>query len=320
MAETPTPRAVISLGTNTTRLLVIRDDARKESVEQLERGSVGTRLGEGLSEGGPLGEGAMQRTLDAIATFMDRARTHGAQVSCIATSAMRRASNAGQFIARIERLTGAPLEILGGDEEAMSSFAGATHDGTDLSERTRVAVLDIGGGSTELAIGRRGKLEVALSLEIGAVRLAERFPAIMGSESSDAARAAAEGARDFAASTVKAFERFRPIDEIRAVGGTPLTVGAIAFRSDVESVDGHFLTREQIDDVVNLMLGMDVGARRTLAGMIPQRADILPAGGLILSESLRALQLGAVRLETNDLLLGYLLRSEAKGEASTPSE
>ncbi|MBV9102611.1 MAG: ethanolamine ammonia-lyase reactivating factor EutA [Candidatus Eremiobacteraeota bacterium] len=312
-------RAVISLGTNTTRLLVVRD-RHDGDVEIVERGSIGTRLGEGLRERGELGAEPMRRTLDAIATFMQTVGDRRARVWGIATSAMRRASNAEPFMRQVADLIGSSLAILDGKSEATASFIGATYGAhsSAQTDRGRVAVIDVGGGSTECAIGRAGALEDASSLEIGAVRLAERHPELMGSAPRQQAAEAATRARSEARALAAQFAEYRPVREALAVGGTPLTVGAIAFASDVDSVSGRSLAREDLNAVLEHMLSLDLAARRELRGMLPQRADILPAGTIILSEVLRALDVRSVTLQANDLLLGYLLSFTDNNDGIVP--
>jgi exopolyphosphatase / guanosine-5'-triphosphate,3'-diphosphate pyrophosphatase len=265
-------------------------------------------LGAGLLERGALEPHAMQRTLAAIEEFMARVSAHDARVACIATSAMRRASNGAEFSQRVEAATGAEPQVLSGWEEAALSFAGATY-GTDAAGDGRVAVLDIGGGSTEIAVGRGGKLESATSLEIGAVRLAERFPATMGAAPPLLARVAGAQARAAAAQALASLTTFAPVSDLRAVGGTPLALSAVMSGTAVQSASGCVLTLSAIDEMIAWLLTLDLRARRVLPGMVAQRADILPAGGLILSESLRALGLDSAIAEANDLLLGYLLRT-----------
>jgi exopolyphosphatase/guanosine-5'-triphosphate,3'-diphosphate pyrophosphatase len=118
------------------------------------------------------------------------------------------------------------------------------------------------------------------------------------------------------ASVVAPFESLGPVAEVRCVAGTPLTIAAVAFESHVDRMSGSTLTRATVDDVVRRLLDLTLEERRALPGMLPQRADIIVAGALVLSESLRALGVEAGRLEQNDLLLGYLAmrRSEAVTE------
>jgi exopolyphosphatase/guanosine-5'-triphosphate,3'-diphosphate pyrophosphatase len=302
-------RAVLSIGTNTVRILIVIDRANGRT-EEIEHRAIGTRLGEALSERGMLGEAAMRRTLEAIGGFVERARFHGASLVCIATSAMRRAENAGVFAERARAVTGEPLRIIDGEEEAAASFRGATYDDGPGDAR-RIAVLDIGGGSTECAIGRGGAVEQSASLEIGTVRLTERYPVLNGSVSGAAAREAARGARMFVKQTLAPLAAFAPVAEIRAVAGTAATIAAIATATDVEDVRGARLSREVVASILERLLEASLEERRAMRGMLAQRADVLAAGAILLGEAIDALKCREVLVETNDLLLGYLLRTES---------
>jgi exopolyphosphatase/guanosine-5'-triphosphate,3'-diphosphate pyrophosphatase len=309
------PLAVVSLGTNTVRLLVARPD-ESGGLADVELGAIGTRLGEGLRDGGSLGSEPRARTLAAVREFAERARAHGARVVAIATSAMRRAENGAAFALEVEEACGAPLQILGGEREAGCSFRGATA----RAERDglRRAVVDIGGGSTECAVGCDGVLEAAASVEIGSVRLTELFPGLAGTMPGAPARAAAASARTFLGEKLAGFAAFRPISEARCVAGTPLTLGAVAFGSSVDRVSGRTLSLGQIEALVERLLDLDLQARKDLPGMLAQRADVLPAGGLILCETLRLLECDAAKLESDDLLLGFLLETFAASEPALP--
>lgn len=280
-------------------------DRGDASVETLEQGAIGTRLGEGLHHGGALKPAAQERTLTAVATFVERAHALDAVISAIATSAMRRAEGTSEFVKRVEAATGCELRILDGDEEAACSFRGATyaapHDGK------RRGVLDVGGGSSEFAAGADGSIEVTRSIEIGSVRLTERFGDLAGGAPGTPARVAAAEARASVAEILAPLREARPITELRCVAGTPLTIGAIAFRSTVNDVSGRELKRAQIDGVITRLLELTLEERKAVPGMIAQRADVLPAGGIIVSEALRLLACDSARLESDDLLLGFLL-------------
>jgi exopolyphosphatase/guanosine-5'-triphosphate,3'-diphosphate pyrophosphatase len=307
---------VVSLGTNTVRLLVVSADGDR-GLAQIEHRQIGTRLGEGLGDAGDLQPEAMARTLAAAREFAEVARSHGAVVCAIATSAMRRAANAADFVKRLDAEAGLSLEILDGTAEAEASFRGATY-GTVVGGG-RTAVLDIGGGSTECAVGSAGVLEAARSVEIGSVRLTEAFPDLSGAKPGAPAREAARSARRWLGEKLAPLGELRPVDTLLAVAGTALTIGAVAFDSHVDRVAGGILTRETLDATVDRLLDLDLEARRLLPGMLPQRADVLAGGGLIASESLRILGVASARLESNDLLLGHLVMKYAN-EAACATE
>jgi exopolyphosphatase/guanosine-5'-triphosphate,3'-diphosphate pyrophosphatase len=283
--------------------LIVRE--ANGEVEQIEHGAIGTRLGEGLREGGDLAPAAMERTLAAAAEFAERARAHGAGISAIATSAMRRAANAHEFAARFAELTGTELRVLDGPEEAVASFRGAMEGAPYDGERR--AVLDVGGGSTECAAGCDGVLERARSVEIGSVSITERFPDLAGHAPGAPARAAALRARATIASELAWLADFKPVREVRCVAGTPLTLGAVLYERSADAVSGRPLPLAALDATIDRLLDLPLAERRVLPGMLAQRADILPGGGLIVSEALRLLDRSEGRLEANDLLLGYLL-------------
>jgi exopolyphosphatase/guanosine-5'-triphosphate,3'-diphosphate pyrophosphatase len=305
------PRALISLGTNTVRLLVAREAGG--TLEQLEHLAEGTRLGEGVRESGRLAPAAVARTLAVVARFRDVALRYDATLAAIATSALRRARDAAAFAERFESLAGVPLQVIDGLTEAAASFAGATY-GVPSSER--VAVLDVGGGSTECATGCAGRLEAAVSCEIGSVRVSEVFPALTGGEPGPPARAAAEAARIVVREALAPLLELPKAAMLRAVAGTPATLAALETASDVERVRGYRLTRAAVEAWLGRLLDVPLAARRAFPGMIAQRADILPGGALIVSEALGLLGCDAAVVETNDLLLGYLLDSAARYDLS----
>ncbi len=301
---------MVSLGTNTVRVLVVSVEGDR-GLKQVEHRQIGTRLGEGLGDAGDLQPEAVARTLAAAREFAEVARSHGAVVSAIATSAMRRAANASAFAERLTAEAGLSLEILDGTTEAEASFRGATCGAVSAGGRT--AVLDIGGGSTECAVGSAGALEDARSVEIGSVRLTEAFPDLAGGRPGAPAREAARSARRWLAEKLAPLGELRPVDTLLAVAGTALTIAAVAFESHVDEVAGRTLSLDTLDATVDRLLDLDLDARRRLSGMLPQRADVLAGGGLIASESLRLLGVANAGLESNDLLLGYLLMQHANG-------
>jgi exopolyphosphatase/guanosine-5'-triphosphate,3'-diphosphate pyrophosphatase len=257
-----------------------------------------------LSDGGTLSPEGARRTLAVVGDFTERARELGAEVCSIATSAMRRADDAPAFAARMRALTGVELQILAGRSEAEASFRGATYG---RSAAGRIAVIDVGGGSTECAVGTDGRLEDGASVEIGSVRVAERYPATMGRTPGAEARAAASAAGAGIGGRHAQLDTKVSQKQARCVAGTPLTLAAVATASHVERMSGFELTLAELDATLERLLDLGLEERRALPGMLAQRADIVVAGGLILSETLRLLRLDRGIVEENDLLLGFLL-------------
>jgi exopolyphosphatase/guanosine-5'-triphosphate,3'-diphosphate pyrophosphatase len=296
-------RALISIGTNSTRLLVLDRDTTL-AVE-----SRGTRLGTGLKTAGRLDPAARARTLAAIADYVEIARLHGAAIACIATSAMRRASDGADFTADVRALVNTEPRILSGDEEATYSFLGATRTARGDA---LVAVLDVGGGSSELAIDvpvtaqARGSVAFTCSVEIGAVRLAERHPALLGGTAvaaSDRASLMARVRADIANVLAPFAGATRP-QRLIAVGGSAFTAAAMIARAPLR--DGVVMGAADRAGVLDALLARNVEERKALPFIRPQRADILPAGIAIIDEACRILGTPDATVSVDDLLAGYL--------------
>ena len=303
-------RALFSIGTNSTRLLVL------DGPERVAAESRGTRLGAGIGATGAIDPTARERTLAAIDEYVAIVRAHDvAAVDAIATSALRRANDGAAFRADVAARVGIEPRVLGGAEEATYSFLGATasHDGDDT-----IAVLDVGGGSSELAVDvphrarAAGTVQRTLSLEIGAVRLSERHPALLGARALDAGeRSELEAAaRTDAAAVLAPFASERGFAELIVVGGTVFTAAAMlnAGRSD-----GARMSRADCARTIDDLLACDLAARKVMPFIRPQRADILPAGLIVVYEACRLLAVDSFTVSEADLLVGYLSSPAFRG-------
>ncbi len=300
-----TVRAVISIGTNSTRLLVA-DILPDEQPRIVAARSVGTRLGEGLGETGHVSDEAMQRTLVAVSEHAAAASAYTSDVSAISTSAVRRAQNEAKFSASVAAVCGNPLRIIAGDEEARLSFVGAL---ATIDERGSFGVLDSGGGSTEYAIGTHESVVARTSLEVGAVRLTERVPGLSGEIAVTDAPSLARG-RAIARQALAALADFARVERMVLVGGSATTAAAMR-RGSREPFELYDLRRADIEAAVQRIAGLDLASRRRVAGVNPQRADILLGGLMILEEAMKLCNHEAAIVSANDLLLGYLLDGSA---------
>ncbi len=297
-------RALFSIGTNSTRLLAVNDAGERIAGE-----SRGTRLGAGIGASGAIDATARERTLDAIDAYVAMVRALGdARVDAIATSALRRATNGAAFAADVAARVGVAPRVVSGTEEATYSFLGAT---ASLDAAGEVAVLDVGGGSAELAVDEPararagGGVRRTLSLEIGAVRLAERHPALLGARAlppGERRRLEAEARAD-AAAVLGPYGQVRGFDELIAVGGTVFTASAM-IAGGVR--DGATMTRADCARLIDELLARDLDARKAMPFIRPQRADILPAGLIVVDEACSALGADRFTVSEADLLLGYL--------------
>ena len=163
--------AAVDLGTNSTRLLVA--DVDGEQLEEVVRRLTITRLGEGVDRRHRLLPVPIARVRNCLAEYRQELESLGAERTlCIATSSVRDAENGEAFLGEIEWSYGFTTRLLAGTEEAAMMIRGVTAGRPPLDD---VLVVDIGGGSTELVLAAHGEVAFATSLDVGCVRITERF-------------------------------------------------------------------------------------------------------------------------------------------------
>lgn len=295
--------AAIDCGTNSTRLLVSADDGT--SLERLMRI---TRLGQGVDANGRLADEAVARTIAVLHEYRAVLDRHGVErLRITATSAARDAANRDDFFLGAKEAVGATPELLGGDEEARLSFLGAT---AELDpEEGPFLVADIGGGSTEFAVGTGGEPDGVLSADIGCVRLTERFlhrdpPA---PEELSQAFDVVRGHLDDVARVIPSVAGVR-----RFVGlaGTVSAIAAVELGLATYARDRvhHFvLTRAAAEDVFRTLATEPRSQRVHNPGLEVARADVIVGGAVILVAIMRYFELGECLVSESDILDGLVL-------------
>ncbi len=279
--------AAIDVGTNTVLLLVA--ERRGPAFAALSERAEITRLGRGVDRRGELDPQAIRETVEVLARFAAEARALGAaEIACVATSAARDAANGRAFFEAARATAGLVPEIISGAEEARLVHRSAWRDFG--APGRPLAVLDVGGGSTEFTWGDGPSPRGRESLQVGAVRLAERGLAAdpPGKGGLAALRsAAAEALRGLSPlSTAIAGSR------LVAVAGTVTTLAAVEQALpayDGGRVHGSRLALDRVEALLEMMADLTVEERRRLPGMEPRRADVIVAGGAILAEAMRAI-------------------------------
>lgn len=306
--------AILSIGTNSTRAILADVEPERPRIEFMR--SIGTRLGEALGERGKLGDEPMQRTLEAAAQLARAMRGHYLRLFAVGTSALRRADNGEEFAERVHALLGVPLRVLSGDEEATASYRGARTVFGNLRDG-RIGVVDVGGGSVECAIGDSDTPEKVISCEIGAVRLTESVPQLAGRDGPIDAETVSRAAAT-AHDALTALAEYRSIEHLALVGGSATTTAAI-LRGRAGPVPSFRITRADLKRTLDRLLAMPLDERKKIAGMKAQRADILPAGIVVLDAALETLGRDEAIATTSDLLLGVLLQErDAAGQPQRP--
>jgi exopolyphosphatase/guanosine-5'-triphosphate,3'-diphosphate pyrophosphatase len=277
--------ASIDLGSNTVRLLVIQ--ARGEPWTLVAQAQTVTRLGEGLAGSGRLGAVAMARTAAVVAEYVSQARTAGAtDIRIIATSAVREAANGGEFAATLVRATGASVQVVSGEDEARLTVLGIVRG---LGPGTGpLLTFDIGGGSTEFVRARDGRVEAAVSLRLGVVPLAERYP-FPGRVSRDGYRALEEEIRQRLEAELPPAIRRAGAADLVGTAGTVTTLAALDLGLayyDPARVHGYRLSRTAIEGLRDRLGALTVGERAALPCLEPGRADLIVPGVAIVLAAL----------------------------------
>lgn len=290
--------AAIDCGTHSTRLLIMR------GAETVERPVVLTRLGEGLEPSGTLQPAALERMYETLSNYRGLMDQHAVDTArAVATSAARDAKNGAEFLARASEILGAEVELLDGAAEGALTFAGATA-GLD-SASAPFLVVDIGGGSTELAYGAE-HFEAAISLDIGSVRLSERYiehdpprpeelsscVTITGAWLDDVDR---ELPQAHGAKTVV------------GVAGTISTAVAVELgisEYDREALHHFVLTRDAAEDVFRTLATESREDRAFNPGLPAGRVDSIVGGMAILVKIMRHFDLDELLASEADLLDG----------------
>ena len=303
--------AVVDVGTNSTRLLVA--DVGADGVQELDRRSVVTRLGEGVDASGRLGEAPQRRVLDTLADYAESIERHGCERRiAVLTSAVRDAANGHELATAVRERFGLDARTLSGDEEARLTYLGATaaRGGADP---TPLLVVDIGGGSTELVTGARGEMDFHVSTQAGVVRHSERH--LRGDPPAQEDRdALARDVRAVVEAAVPTAVRER-VGACVAVAGTATSVAAIdagVEPYDAARVEGRVVPAFHLAEISARLAALPLEERRTVPGLHPDRAPTIVAGTIILAEVLGAFGLDRFEASERDILWGVAIDTAPK--------
>jgi exopolyphosphatase/guanosine-5'-triphosphate,3'-diphosphate pyrophosphatase len=293
------PVAVIDVGTNSARLLVA--EVAGNEVTPLERRSTVTRLGRGVDLSGRLSAGAIEDACAAIGEYVGLIGALGVdRVDAIATSAVRDAENGSAFVAELRERFDLAARVLDGEEEARLTYLGAS---AERAPAVPTLVIDIGGGSTELIVGRGREISFHTSLQAGVVRHSERH---IGSDPPTAIEL--EGLAKDVRGLIEAAMVSGPAAEAAiAVAGTPTSLAAIEMELepyDPDRVHGHVLELPSIQRMLSRLASRPLSERIEVVGMHPERAPTIVAGVVILIEAMRAFGLERVTVSEHDILYG----------------
>ena len=300
--------AVIGIGSNSVRMRLV--EITGTQARRIGREREGTRLFAGLDASGCLSQEAMALTAQAVQRMAASARAAGAEeVSLFATSAVRDAANAEAFARLLQDAAQVTLEICSGEEEAALSFLGVTDGG-------HCGVVDIGGGSTEIVVGRGEQIHCAFSCQMGAVRLQRRIP-IASHTDLPLVEAAAD---DILCRQLDRHPTLTIPPRWIGTGGTFTTLAALVrgVRWAECTHHGTVLTLEAVQAQARRLSDMPLAERLRLPGLQPHRADIVVHGMCILTAVMKRLGLTEIRVSEYGNTEGYIKRKYGLHEDIAP--
>ncbi len=296
--------AVLDVGTNSIKFYIAEKGPDGVFRTVSERSDI-VRLGEGLSVGDELASAAMDRSAKVISVMVESARRQGVDdIVAVGTMALRTARNAGMFIEKVRQLCGITIEIISGEEEARLSYL-AVQTSLGKPAGRRILVFDTGGGSTEFIFGNGQTVEKQISLNIGAVRFAERIllsDPVTDEEYQSAFRCIDEELRKLIFSD--------RTDRLIGIGGTLSNLGAMYYRMKVfipEKIHGLRLGIAEIDRILHTLKSMRIAERRKIVGLQPERADVILPGVMIVRSIMEKAGVQTVIISARGLRHGLII-------------
>jgi len=305
----PRRSAFIDIGTNAILCLIadIRDTGRFRVLDDLADIA---GMGQGVDRTGRISPDGEQRALEVLTRYRDQCRTLGVdEIIAVGTSAMRDAVNSGDVRARFREKLGIDIRVISGREEAAYSFL-AVQRGLSLGAGEFV-VIDIGGGSTEFICGSPSGLSLAISIDVGSVRLTERFLHSDPVKAAEVAPMIAVIDQELArlpGRGIKADARRTLV----GIAGSFTTLSAVEKRLARYShgdVHGSSLDLAEVRRQVELFQNASVAERKKIAGMDPKRADVIFAGAWLIERIMKFFR--AERVIVSDQGVRYGLLHEA---------
>ncbi len=273
--------AAVDIGTNTI-LLLIAELAHNGTLRVVHDQAEITRLGAGVDQTRRLNLDGEERSLKVLRDYRQRCRSLGVdEIAVAGTSALRDAENTGDFKSRLQRELGLDLRVLNGAEEASYSYL-AVQKGLSLLGK-EVLVVDVGGGSTEFIWGREDRLHRSASLDVGSVRLTERFLPSDPVREEEYDRLIAHIDHELENLRLE-WSAETHFDRMVGIAGTFTTLAAVQkklTRYSHSEVHGSHLDRAEVKRQIHLFKVKTIAERKAIAGLEPKRADVILAGAVL---------------------------------------
>ena len=305
-------RASIDIGTNSCRLLIAEVQRNNENIifkKEIYKDLEIVKLGEDVNKNKFLKEEAIERTLRCLKKYkeiIDKYSIEEKSIICFATSATRDANNRDYFIKKVYDETKIKINCISGDEEAYINFKGVVSS-FDKNFKENILVFDIGGGSTEFTLGNINGIKKEISLNIGSVRITEKF--FLDNGIYNYCEENRIKAKEWIKENLKQLEDFKNENfTLIGVAGTTTTQVSVKEKTEVydsEKIHLSNLTSKEIND--NLDLFIKNINKQEIKGLDPKRKDVIIGGTIILKEILEYFEKDFVIVSENDNLIGAIL-------------
>ncbi len=307
--------AAMDIGSNTVHITVARRGKTDADLEILADESDLVRLGHDVGAMGALGDARSERAIAALRQYTLLAGMLGCEtILCVATGGVRAASNSAEFLARARSETGLDIHMISGEQEGMFSYWGASSDGPGVKGDR--AVVDLGGSSLEIAVGRGTALRWRISLPLGAGALRDRV-GFSDPPTLDELNEAYQAAHETFAPHVPP----QPLEEVAVCGGTAraiATVGVRIFGDEtdritlrdgrlVEVVGPQILTRFHLESVLATLTKQPAWKIASRFSMKPARARILAGGVISLLAAMERTGVSRMRVSGRGIREGAIL-------------
>jgi len=306
----------IDIGTNSVRLLVVRLNPN-HSYSILSQQKQQVRLGEGEFEEEEILPDAIERLVVVCKKFTELAQSFNTEeFVAVATSAMREAANQQEILHLLRHESRLDVRVISGQEEARLIYLGVS-SGINLEDR-QAFFIDIGGGSTEIAIGDKQNYQFLDSFKLGAIRLSNHYLSDNVTEpvSPEGYKKIQQHVKDAIVHSINKISRHKP-DLAIGSSGTIMNLAEIAQKAFHENGDSNenILTHKDLRKVIDLLCSLPLEQRRKIPGINPERADIIIPGGAILDVFLKELSFDSIMITSrglqDGLLVDYLSRMDA---------
>lgn len=281
---------LIDIGSNSVRLMI------SDKEKSIKKYVATTKLAEGLAKTGRLQQPAIERSLKAVEDFVILAKDMNAEVYIFATEAVRSAENGWYFTQLIKNSTGYDTDVVCGEMEATLGFLGA-------SCGQNVCVVDIGGASTEIVCGDKGKISYAKSVPIGAVRLLDNCGENF------------EKLDKYILQNLQDYGNVPKMQKLIAIGGTASTIVSVLLEMieyDTNKVHNYKLYKKDIWSVINKIKAVPLAERGAIKGLVAGRRDIIVGAAYELVKIMEMLGYDHLFVSEKDNLEGYLMLNRNK--------